>query len=142
MAFHIAGQQQIHVCRLSVRIVPYKIDVIFAPQANLASQSTITFEMPPSIYGIILVPGWKRWRLKSPASRLFTEPFIQAQFKEYIKAPRNWPLWGEFTSFPTQRASNGENVSIWWLHHGTGIEELNFHWGIPILHGQSWHEIA
>ena len=32
-----------------------------------------------------------------PASRLFTQPFIQAQVKENIKAPRHWPLWGEFT---------------------------------------------
>ena len=42
------------------------------------------------------------WRLKSPASRLFTnrlftQPFIQAQIKENIKAPRHWPLCGEFT---------------------------------------------
>ena len=33
----------------------------------------------------------------SPASRLFTQPFIQAQVKENIKAPRHWPLCGEFT---------------------------------------------
>ena len=31
---------------------------------------------------------WVRWRLKSPASRLFTQPFIQAYIKENIKAPR------------------------------------------------------
>ena len=38
-----------------------------------------------------------------------------------IKAPRHWPLWGEFTGdrwIPAQRASNTENVSIWWRHHG------------------------
>ena len=40
---------------------------------------------------------WARRRLKSPASRLFTQPFIQAEIKENIKAPRHWPLWGEFT---------------------------------------------
>ena len=40
---------------------------------------------------------WARWRLKSPASRLFTQPFIQAKIKENIKAPRHWPLCGEFT---------------------------------------------
>ena len=37
-----------------------------------------------------------------------------------IKAPRHWPLWGEFTGtgeFPAQMASNAENVSIWWRHH-------------------------
>ena len=38
-----------------------------------------------------------RWRLKSPASRLFTQQVIQAQLKENIKAPRQWPLCGEFT---------------------------------------------
>ena len=35
--------------------------------------------------------------LKSPASWLFTQPFIQAQIKENIKALRYWPLCGEFT---------------------------------------------
>ena len=57
--------------------------------------------------------------LKSPASRLFTKPFVQAQIKENIKAPRLWPLWGEFTAnrwIPFTRVSNAENVSIWWRH--------------------------
>ena len=42
------------------------------------------------------------------------------QIKVNIKAPRHWPLCGEFTGtgeFPAQRASNAENVSIWWRHH-------------------------
>ena len=37
------------------------------------------------------------------------------QIKENIKAPRHWPLCGEF---PAQMASYAENVSIWWRHHG------------------------
>ena len=52
---------------------------------------------------------------KSPASPLFTQRFIQAQIKENIKAPRHWPLCGEFTGdreFPAQMASNAENVAI------------------------------
>ena len=51
---------------------------------------------------------------------MFTQPFIQTQIKENIKAPRNWPLCGEFTGtgeFPAQMASNAEDVSIWWRHH-------------------------
>ena len=40
---------------------------------------------------------WVRWRLKRPASRLFTQPLIRAQIIEHIKAPRHWPLCGEFT---------------------------------------------
>ena len=69
---------------------------------------------------ITLTSQWPRWRLKSPASRLFTQRFIQTQIKENIKAPRHWPLCGEFTGtgeFPAQGASNAENVSIWWRHH-------------------------
>ena len=53
--------------------------------------------------------------LKSPASTLFTQPFSQAQIKENIKAPRHWPLYGDFTGdgeFPAQMASNAETVSI------------------------------
>ena len=44
----------------------------------------------------ITVPSQRaRWRLKSPASRLFTQPFVQTQIKETIKAPRHWPfVWG------------------------------------------------
>ena len=52
-----------------------------------------------------------RWRFKSPASRLFTQPFVQAQIKENTKAPRQrWPLnfphkrpvtrWGNAEMFP------------------------------------------
>ena len=61
-----------------------------------------------------------RWRLNSPASPLFTQPFIQAQMKENIKlrvtglCDENSPVTGEF---PAQRASNAENASIWWRHH-------------------------
>ena len=70
---------------------------------------------------ITMTSWWPRWRHKSPVSRLFTQPFIQTQIKENIKASRHWPLCGEFTGtgeFPTQRASYAENVSIWWRHHG------------------------
>ena len=34
---------------------------------------------------------------KSPTLRLFTQPFIQMQIKENIRALRHWPLRGEFT---------------------------------------------
>ena len=63
---------------------------------------------------------WVRWRLKSPASRLFTQQFIRAQIKENIKVPHHWPFAGnspETGEFPAQMASNAENVSIWWRHH-------------------------
>ena len=36
----------------------------------------------------------------------------------------NSPVTGEF---PAQRASNAENISIWWRHHGYGTLLLNVH---------------
>ena len=39
-----------------------------------------------------------------PSSRLFIQPFIQAQMKENVKAPRHWPLCGKFTG-------------DWWIPH-------------------------
>ena len=61
-----------------------------------------------------------QWRLKSPASQLFTQPFIETQIKENIKVPRHWPLCGNSPvtgEFPAQMTSNAENISIWWRHH-------------------------
>ena len=56
----------------------------------------------------------------SPSSWLFIQPFIQAQVKEKKLKLRvtglcegNSPVTGEF---PAQRASNAENISIWWRH--------------------------
>ena len=63
---------------------------------------------------------WGRWRLKSPASRWLVQLFVKALIKGNIKAPR-----GGFTGdFPTQRASNAENVSIWWRHHAWHLTVL------------------
>ena len=31
-----------------------------------------------------------QWRLKSPVSRWFAQPFVQARIKENVKAPRHW----------------------------------------------------
>ena len=44
-----------------------------------------------------------------------------------IKAPRHWPLCGDFTGgrwIPVQKASNAENVSIWWRHHAIFVVVL------------------
>ena len=45
---------------------------------------------------ISVMSQWARWRLKSLASILLTQPFVQAQIKENTKDPLHWPLWGEF----------------------------------------------
>ena len=46
---------------------------------------------------ITVTSYWARLLLKSPASRLFIQPFVQVLVKENIKAPCHWPLRGEFT---------------------------------------------
>ena len=66
---------------------------------------------------ITVTSQWARWRPKSPALRLFTHTFIQAQIKENIKAPRHLTLCGEITGFPELMANKAENVSISSRHH-------------------------
>ena len=51
---------------------------------------------------------WARWRLKSPASRLFTQLYFKAQIEEYIKAPRHWPLCVEFSGDRWIPRTNGQ----------------------------------
>ena len=46
--------------------------------------------------------------LKSTASWLFTQLFIQAHIKENINAPGHWPLCGEFTSDKWIPLTNGQ----------------------------------
>ena len=58
---------------------------------------------------------------------IVTQPFIQAQIKENIKAPRRRPLcWNSPVTgdFPVQMAGNAENVSIWWRHHDISQQSL------------------
>ena len=65
-------------------------------ESNLSTSSLVSVDLL-FIYSLQWrLVQWARWRLKSPAS-VFTQPFIQAQMKENIKALRHWPLWGEFT---------------------------------------------
>ena len=60
-------------------------------------------------------------RLKSPASRLFTQHLFKRRSEEISKfrvtslCTGNSPVTGEF---PAQRASNAEIVSSWWRYHG------------------------
>ena len=56
-----------------------------------------------------------QWRLQSPASRLFNQPFNQAQMRETSKAPRHWPLWGEFAGdqwIPCKKGQWRVNVNL------------------------------
>ena len=49
------------------------------------------------VRNITVTSWWALWRLTSQASRFLTQPSVQVQIKENIKAPRHWPLWGECT---------------------------------------------
>ena len=42
---------------------------------------------------ITLTSQWTWWRLKPPASGLFTQLFIHVQITESIKIPRHWSWW-------------------------------------------------
>ena len=61
-----------------------------------------------------------QWRLKSPASPLFAQPFVHAQIKKNIKAPCHWPFWEEPTGdqwIPLTKGQYREKNSFWWRHH-------------------------
>ena len=49
-----------------------------------------------------------RWRHNGRDVRLFTQQFIRAPIKENIKAPRHWPLYGEFTGDRWIPRTNGQ----------------------------------
>ena len=71
---------------------------------------------------------WAQWRLKSPVSRLFVQPFVEVQIIENFKTPRHKLLWGEPTDnrlFPLTKSNNAENVSTWWRHHDKVLRFTN-----------------
>ena len=77
---------------------------------------------------ITVMSYWVRWRLESQASRLLTQPFIRAQVKENIKAPRH----GRH-SFSRMETTSNHNILY-------GITEMTaWYWlGFPWLRGISF----
>ena len=71
---------------------------------------------------ITMTSQWVGWRLKSPASGLFTQPFIRGAEQKKTSKPRvtglcagNSPGTGEFPhKWPLTRKLL---ISIWWRHH-------------------------
>ena len=58
---------------------------------------------------------------------IFTQPFVQAQIKENMKAPRHSPMWGNSPmtgEFLAQVVSNAEIISIWWRHYGASRKSI------------------
>ena len=61
---------------------------------------------------------------RSPASRLFTEMFIQAQIKD--QSPASLAFVRGIQQEPVNSPhSYAENVSIWWRHHGMEMATAN-----------------
>ena len=86
---------------------------------------------------IIMTSQWARLRLISPASRLFTQSFVQTQIKENIKAPRHWPLRGKFTETNGQlRGKCFHLMTSSWYQTVILIHEKNF---ICIIRQHRWH---
>ena len=90
---------------------------------------------------------WARWRLKSPASRLFAQPFVHVQIKQNIKAPRHWPLWGQVTRkmFPFNSVImihlalvliTLAHYNLWTLSHGNVYRITDPLWWEP--NGHRW----
>ena len=134
---------------LSWSPMPFKLQKLLHTQEPpptiliLASGSFRNTAVTVFLNSIIVTSWWARWRLKSRKAGLFTQPLVQAQIKENIKAPRHWPLWGGFTGdrriSHTQRASNAENVSIWWRHHVISKHQSHRVFWKPIPQNYSWY---
>ena len=56
---------------------------------------------------ITVTSYWARWRLKSPACRLFTQPFVQAQIKESTKAQLHLAFLREIHWWPVNSRQKG-----------------------------------
>ena len=81
------------------------------PASNTHTVSKASWHSDAIVPGSSSVPLMRAWTLRSLRWRYngrdgvpnhqphdcFTQPFIRAQIKENIKAPRHWPLCGEFT---------------------------------------------
>ena len=81
----------------------------------------LTWILTLKFYSITVASYRARWRLELPGAHLFAQPFIQVQINVNIKDPHHWPLWGGSNGerwIPSQKASNAENIPIWWPHHG------------------------
>ena len=89
-----------------------------------------------------------RWRLKPPAPRLFTPPFVQSQIQENSKAPRHWPLY-RWLNFPhkgpvTRKMFPFDDVVMSCFYHiftggdlGTGVIVWvsPCQWSFPVWYG-------
>ena len=77
-----------HGCEFDIQNVSGTLRLMLACAVSLTHQKLIMHYS-----GIIM----SEMAAQSPAFRSLTQPFVQAQIKETIKAPRHWSLRGEFS---------------------------------------------
>ena len=65
-----------------------------------SSRPRVSIPTRPSGHNLYAFQSLSRYSyviMDAMASQITGVPFIQTQIKEIIKAPRHWPLYGEFT---------------------------------------------
>ena len=85
----------------------------------------------------ITVTSQMRWRLKSPASLLFTQLFVQAQIKENVKTPRYWPLLRYISDGYPILYSHPESYLV--LSWQTSLKLIMMY---HIAHNTTWNKIC
>ena len=98
---------------------------------------------------ITVTSQWPSWRLKSPALYCLCNRLSKLRSKETPKpallplCERNAPVTLTKGGFPSQRASNVENVSIWLRHNVVLLPRIGITDTIPYkLIEVSWHRCS
>ena len=93
----------------------------------------VSFIVTGAIHYNGVIMGTIASQITNTSSRLFSQPFIQTQITENIKASRHCPLCGNSPGtgeFPAQMASTAENASIWWRHHEQKTNHVHGYWEV------------
>ena len=105
---HTNANLEAFCCHFRHLVTHFKVKyVVFVHDTHLAftvcADALANYVTQPSsdtvlthYYDVIMI----RWRLKSPASQLFTQPFIPTQIKENIQSSPSLAVHGEFTGNP------------------------------------------
>ena len=133
------GQISLNIFPLSLRIIQSSAVIIGSSWSQFYHRTATTAAECKSNFKITtyLALHYNNVIMGAIASQITSltivySSFIQGQIKANIKAPRHWPLCGEFTGvgdFPAQLARTAENVFICWRHnvrasHGVSIVRI------------------
>ena len=88
MCWNEKNIQRFETVLFFINLAPFYNDLLIAIAGFNDGYLIVSRWFPPSLASTICSLN---------ATTRFTQPFVQAQMKENIKAPRHWLLWGEFT---------------------------------------------